>query len=167
MYKEYQETPKDAVLYQIDTRNSEHFDDSGHIYRFDSVGEKDLFGPEHALQIIRFVDTQIRSGVNKFLIHCQAGYSRSPAIAAALEKILNGNHSEVIDTYYAQMYPDSMHDIAGLYTEPTDKIEMFTSFYENGDDSGYFDSGKYSPNMRVYKTLLNIGQNYHWFSSIY
>jgi hypothetical protein len=35
MYKEYQETPKDAVLYQIDTRNSEHFDDSGHIYRFD------------------------------------------------------------------------------------------------------------------------------------
>jgi hypothetical protein len=44
---------------------------------------------------------------------------------------------------------------------------MFTSFCGNGNDSKYLDPEKYSPNMRVYETLLKIGLDYRWFLSDY
>lgn len=121
---------------------------------YESIGEEDLFGPEHALEICRFVDTQIHNGVNKFLIHCQAGYSRSPAIAAALEKILNG----ASNMHTVLVYPDNCAPSARFLVKSS-----YTEFYGTGNNSQYFDPEKYSPNMRVYETLLKIGLDCRWF----
>lgn len=46
-----------------------------------------FFTKEHAAQIINFVQEMKSKGIELFLVHCEAGISRSPAIAAALHKI--------------------------------------------------------------------------------
>ncbi len=74
--------------------------------------EGELFSSAHAVQIWAFVD-QYRSDVVRVLIHCDAGVSRSSAVAAALARVLNG------------------------------------------DDAEFF-GGRYQPNMRVYRTLLEV-----------
>jgi predicted protein tyrosine phosphatase len=73
--------------------------------------EGELFSRAHAVQIWAFVD-QHRSHVERVLVHCDAGISRSSAVAAALARVLNG------------------------------------------DDAEFF-GGRYRPNMRVYRTLLD------------
>lgn len=45
-----------------------------------------LFDDEHAVQILDFVN-EMWDKVDYFLIHCTAGWSRSPAVAAAITKI--------------------------------------------------------------------------------
>jgi len=71
--------------------------------------EAQCFSPTHARQILALVKTYTEA--QRLIVHCDAGWSRSPAVAAALSKILTG------------------------------------------DDSHYFK--RYSPNMRVYCTILN------------
>lgn len=62
------------------------------------VAKYDLFRPEQAKQIIDFVGENWDK-VEAFLIHCEAGISRSPAIAAAITKIAGGE-----DGYYFKHY---------------------------------------------------------------
>jgi predicted protein tyrosine phosphatase len=76
----------------------------------DRFREEDLFSPAHAAQIWNFVQ-QHRSRVERIVVHCDAGVSRSPAVGAAIARALNG------------------------------------------DDAEFF-GGRYTPNMRVYRTLL-------------
>lgn len=76
----------------------------------DRFPEGELFSRAHAAQIWNFVD-QHRSQIERVLVHCDAGVSRSAAVGAALARVLNG------------------------------------------DDAEFF-GGRYSPNMRVYRTLL-------------
>ncbi len=71
--------------------------------------EADLFSPHHARQVWDFV-LRHRDAVQRIVIHCDAGISRSPAVGAALAR-----------------------------TFGTDDSEFFT--------------GKYRPNMRVYRLL--------------
>ncbi len=70
--------------------------------------EAECFGKKQAQQIVTLV--RANPGAQRLLVHCDAGFSRSPAVAAALSKALTG------------------------------------------DDSLFFK--RYSPNMRVYRTLL-------------
>jgi hypothetical protein len=62
------------------------------------IVEKNLFRPDQAKQILDFVsDNWDKAEV--FLIHCEAGLCRSPAIAAAITKIAGGE-----DGYYFKHY---------------------------------------------------------------
>lgn len=69
-----------------------------------------LFAPDHARMVWEFV--LAHRDVERIVVHCDAGVSRSPAVAAALGRVLNG------------------------------------------DDAVYF-AGRYRPNMRVYRMLLD------------
>ncbi len=73
--------------------------------------EADLFSAEQAAEIWSFVRAH-RDDVERIVVHCDAGMSRSPAVAAALSRALTG------------------------------------------DDSDFF-GGRYRPNMRVYRLLLD------------
>jgi len=57
-----------------------------------------LFTPENADQILDFVE-EMWDKVDLFLVHCEAGISRSPAVAAALCKIKHGHDKHYFDNY--------------------------------------------------------------------
>lgn len=54
--------------------------------------EWETFLPEHARSVWAFV-AEHWEHVEALVIHCDAGQSRSPAVAAALDKVLNGDDS--------------------------------------------------------------------------
>lgn len=72
--------------------------------------EANLFSREHAMKVWAFVQQQLPE-IQRIIVHCDAGVSRSSAVAAALARVLNH------------------------------------------DDTEFF-GGRYRPNMRVYRTLL-------------
>ena len=72
--------------------------------------EATLFSPEHARKVWTFVQEHLPE-IQRIIVHCDAGVSRSPVVAAALARVLN-------------------------------------------DDDTEFFGGRYRPNMRVYRTLL-------------
>jgi predicted protein tyrosine phosphatase len=61
-----------------------------------------LFAPEHAREIWDFVLRH--RDVERVVIHCDAGISRSPAVAAALARVLNGDDVE----FFAGRYRPNM-----------------------------------------------------------
>lgn len=75
-----------------------------------------IFDEIKAKKILDFV-SEMWDKVDCFMIHCHAGMSRSPAVAAAIENI----------------------------------------YYGNGADSRWFKEK--TPNMRVYRTILNTHQS--------
>jgi len=54
-------------------------------------GEYVLFDKNHAEQILNFVKQMDSAKVDTLIVHCKAGYSRSPAVAAALSEIYDQN----------------------------------------------------------------------------
>jgi len=60
--------------------------------------DKYFFGSEQANQILDFVNG-VWNKIDLFMVHCQAGISRSPAIAAAIAKIKYGNDTEFFERY--------------------------------------------------------------------
>ncbi|MBX3206277.1 MAG: dual specificity protein phosphatase family protein [Labilithrix sp.] len=76
----------------------------------DKFPETALFSPEHARKIWDFVLRH--RDVERIVVHCDAGISRSAAVAAALARVLKGDDAEFL-------------------------------------------GGKYRPNMRVYRLLLD------------
>jgi predicted protein tyrosine phosphatase len=77
----------------------------------DQHPEAELFSETQAASVWAFV-MQHRGAIDRLVVHCDAGVSRSPAVAAAIAKAL------------------------GV------------------DDTDYF-GGRYRPNMRVYRMLLD------------
>jgi predicted protein tyrosine phosphatase len=63
--------------------------------------ESDLFQPSQARQILALVKTYPEA--QRFIVHCDAGLSRSPAVGAALSKIWTGD-----DTYFFKRYHPNM-----------------------------------------------------------
>lgn len=61
-----------------------------------------LFNKDHAKNIIAFVN-KYKNTVDTIYINCTAGISRSPAIAAALSKMIYGD-----DAYYFKKYTPNM-----------------------------------------------------------
>ncbi len=60
-----------------------------------------LFTPAQAEQIWSFVDRH-RANVERIVVHCDAGHSRSPAIAAALARAFGLEH----ENYFRQYEPN-------------------------------------------------------------
>lgn len=57
-----------------------------------------LFSQEQAEQIWNFLE-EYSPKIKTLLVHCEAGISRSPATAAAISKVLNGD-----DSFYFKRY---------------------------------------------------------------
>ena len=72
--------------------------------------EEMLFSPQQAAQVWEFVH-QHHLAVQRIIVHCDAGYSRSPAMAAALAKELNGDDAQ----YFAGRYKPNarVHRLVG------------------------------------------------------
>lgn len=62
-----------------------------------------LFSKEQAKQVLEFV-AQYWESVECFLVHCEAGISRSPAIAAAIEYIYHGKAASL--PYFNRFTPN-------------------------------------------------------------
>lgn len=60
--------------------------------------ESSMFTETHAEQILDFVN-EIWDKVETLLVHCYAGYSRSPAVAAALSKIYYNQDEHFFKSY--------------------------------------------------------------------
>src|SRR6185437_7480088 len=67
------------------------------------VDEAQLFTEAQAAAIWRFV-LEHREAVERVVVHCDAGFSRSPAVAAALARVMNGDDAE----YFAGRYRPNM-----------------------------------------------------------
>jgi predicted protein tyrosine phosphatase len=65
----------------------------------DQFGESSLFSREHATAIWAFVQKH-RAGVERILVHCDAGVSRPARVRAALAKALNGDDREFFGGRY-------------------------------------------------------------------
>lgn len=65
---------------------------------------ENVFSTEQAESIIRFAD-RVWNDIEVMLVHCEAGMSRSPACAAALEHIYHGPGSEA--SYFSKYYPNN------------------------------------------------------------
>ena len=61
--------------------------------------ESALFSREHADAIWSFVREHL-SAIERVIVHCDAGMSRSPAVAAALARVLNGDDAEFFGGRY-------------------------------------------------------------------
>lgn len=61
-----------------------------------------LAGAEHARAIWDFIEQHLE-GLERVVLHCDAGVSRSPAVAAALAKCLEGDDSEFFRRYRPNM----------------------------------------------------------------
>lgn len=55
-----------------------------------SFGVFQIFTELQARKIIKFVESELERGVEAFVIHCDAGVSRSPAIGQFLDEVYNG-----------------------------------------------------------------------------
>lgn len=62
-----------------------------------------LMTPDHARQIWAFVEKH-RNEVGAVLVHCEAGMSRSPAVAAALCKVMGGDERRFWREYQPNMH---------------------------------------------------------------
>lgn len=67
----------------------------------DKVDPKTLFTPEQAREILDFVSSKLP--VEHVLVHCDAGWSRSPAVAAALSKIHTGEDDDFFRRFHPNM----------------------------------------------------------------
>ena len=68
----------------------------------DGYSEDDLFGTRHADQVWDFVLGH-RDEIGRVVLHCDAGLSRSPGVAAALSRVLVGDDSGFFKRYRPNM----------------------------------------------------------------
>ena len=66
--------------------------------------EKVIFSQRDAKAIWSFVEGLRASGVGLLLLHCDAGNSRSPAVAAAISKVYDGDDSHWFHRYNPNRY---------------------------------------------------------------
>jgi predicted protein tyrosine phosphatase len=68
----------------------------------ESIAEKSLFSRAHARAIWGLVDEHLPH-IERFVVHCDAGMCRSPAVAAAVAKVLTGDDAEYFRRYRPNM----------------------------------------------------------------
>lgn len=57
-----------------------------------------VFGQQEAIDVLNFV-AKYADQAEYLIVHCDAGFSRSPAVAAAISKIYNGEDHEYFKRY--------------------------------------------------------------------
>ena len=68
----------------------------------DGYSKSDLFAASHADQVWDFILGH-RDAISRVVLHCDAGMSRSPGVAAALAKVLVGDDSVFFKRYRPNM----------------------------------------------------------------
>jgi predicted protein tyrosine phosphatase len=68
----------------------------------DALAEGTLFSPAHARAIWDVVEEHLPH-IERFIVHCDAGMCRSPAVAAAIAKVLDGDDTEYFRRYRPNM----------------------------------------------------------------
>jgi len=76
------------------------------IFEDTEFNRSDCFQPEDAKRILEFVE-KVKDKIEVLLVHCFAGWSRSPAVAAAIDKIFN-NKNEKENMHYWTHYEPNM-----------------------------------------------------------
>jgi predicted protein tyrosine phosphatase len=71
----------------------------------EAASSLDFFTAEHAATILDFVD-DLWWQIDALMVHCEAGTSRSPAIAAAISRIYYGDDGEFL---LPHLYQPNMH----------------------------------------------------------
>jgi predicted protein tyrosine phosphatase len=66
--------------------------------------ETSLFSREQAMEIWTFTEKHL-SQIERVIVHCDASVSRSPAVAAALARVLNDDDTE----FFGGRYRPNMH----------------------------------------------------------
>lgn len=98
---------EDCVIISItDTLSPDNeFADNRHIkgilrLKFDDCdfGEKNCIQKTDGVKIIDFVNNNINN-IQKIIVHCEAGVSRSAGVCAALMFIINGSDNPIFDSY--------------------------------------------------------------------
>jgi len=86
-------------------------------------GMFDLFTEVQATKILEFVD-KWKDSIKEIVVNCTAGFSRSPGVAAALSRIINGEDSDyfrkfrpnmlvyrtILDTYEKNLIKEKTND---------------------------------------------------------
>jgi predicted protein tyrosine phosphatase len=68
----------------------------------ESIAEEFLFSRAHARAIWDLVSEHLPH-IERFIVHCDAGMCRSPAVAAAVAKVLTGDDAEYFRRYRPNM----------------------------------------------------------------
>lgn len=85
-------------FHDIDTEDKS--EDFREYIRLSNIPEEELFTEDHAGQILSFVRPLIAGDLESILVHCEAGVSRSPAVAAGLAHALfNQDPTEYFKRY--------------------------------------------------------------------
>jgi len=79
------------------------FHDAVPVDDFELPEEVVLMTADHAREIWQFVD-RYRTVAKLFLVHCEQGASRSPAVAAAIAKVLGEDESRFFKEYVPNEY---------------------------------------------------------------
>jgi protein-tyrosine phosphatase len=77
--------PRNGILYLLQLQ----FTDA-------DIGQTDCITDKQANEVAGFVN-DVKDKVNRIIVHCQAGVSRSAGVAAAIMKYVNGNDWDVFD----------------------------------------------------------------------
>jgi hypothetical protein len=93
-----------------------------------------LFNDDHAKQIWGFVGS-VWDRVDLLLIHCLAGVSRSPAVAAAIAKIKYDD-----DSLYFNLYTPNMLVYRTMMNNTMTKEDLIPGTLENPKEFGIFDT---------------------------
>lgn len=97
---------KDCIIISITDTEADlnHFAHNPHIravlnLKFDDVdfGEDNCITPGDGVKVIEFVNKHINH-IDKIVVHCEAGVSRSAGVCAALMLIVNGNDNQIFDS---------------------------------------------------------------------
>lgn len=81
------------------------FEDSDLEQPFGEIPKRNLFCKAHAEQVLAFID-EVWDKIDTLLVHCEAGLSRSPAIAAAVSCIKNGPETDKM--YFVRYMPNRL-----------------------------------------------------------
>jgi len=82
-------------------------------------GIHNAFNESHAERILGFVE-KWKDKIGEIVINCTAGFSRSPGVAAALSKIINGDDEE----YFRKYSPNMLVYITILKTYQKEKEDV-------------------------------------------
>jgi predicted protein tyrosine phosphatase len=98
----FREAELHLKFYDIDFSNERMGNSKAEILKVYGHGK---FTDKHAEQIINFVQ-EVKDKVKGLICHCEAGISRSAAVAAAISLIINGSDKEIFDDtrYIPNMY---------------------------------------------------------------
>ena len=79
-------------------------DPSAYLLKDDPNNPMKLFTEKQANMVIDFVE-EVKDKIEMLVVHCEAGISRSPAVAGAISKVLFGDDS----AFFKGPYKPNMH----------------------------------------------------------